>query len=246
MERADRATVGTFYAPGAWSDRVTLGESAAHHAVVKRLAVGDVVRLSSGDGRCATGEIMELARRRLLVAIDRASIEHVVAPARVDLWAPIGDRDRMLMLAEKAVELGATSWQSVAYARSRSVSPRGEGDGFREKLRLRMISALEQCGSAWLPDLPADSTLDDALAADSMLRNGDRLLLDAEGGAIAEVVTALVGPVRIALGPEGGLEEQERAQFIRAGWRTVSLGDNVLRFETAGIAALAIVRSLLR
>jgi 16S rRNA (uracil1498-N3)-methyltransferase len=50
-------------------------------------------------------------------------------------------------------------------------------------------------------------------------------------------------PVRIALGPEGGLEESERAQFIRAGWRPVSLGDNVLRFETAGIAALAIVRS---
>jgi 16S rRNA (uracil1498-N3)-methyltransferase len=72
------------------------------------------------------------------------------------------------------------------------------------------------------------------------------LLLDADGEWIRDVVHQLDLPVRIALGPEGGLEESERTQFIQAGWRTVSLGANVLRFETAGIAALAIVRSHLR
>jgi len=246
VEREDRAPVGTFYAPGAWRERVELDEGAAHHAQVKRLAVGDIVRLSSGDGRRAIGAIVVLLKRRLVVEIDTTSIEDVTAPARVDLWAPIGDRDRMLMLAEKSVELGVSSWRPVVYGRSRSVSLRGEGETFREKLRLRMISALEQCGSAWLPELHHDRTLDVALAADAVSREGDRLLLDAEGESIGEVMHALDVPVRLALGPEGGLEEEERVQFIRAGWRTVSLGGNVLRFETAGIAALAIVRSHLR
>ena len=72
---------------------------------------------------------------------------------------------------------------------------------------------------------------------------GERLLLDASGEAIRAVLQTLDPPVTIALGPEGGLTEEERALFIRGGWRLVSLGANVLRFETAGIAALAIVRA---
>ncbi|MEO8621479.1 MAG: RsmE family RNA methyltransferase [bacterium] len=246
MERENRAPLSTFYAPGAWTGRAELGDDAAHHARVKRLDVGDAVRLTNGAGRRAVGLIAEIAKHRLVIDTDPASLDDVAALPRVDLWAPIGDRDRMLMLAEKAVELGATAWQPVGYARSRSVSPRGEGTSFREKLRLRMISALEQCGGAWLPELRTEMDLDAALVADSAVPDGARLLLDAEGESIAAIAQALDVPVRIALGPEGGLDEVERARFVRGGWRTVSLGSNILRFETAGVAALAIVRSHLR
>ena len=243
VEREDRAPVGTFYAPGEWDARVELGEAAAHHAGVKRLAVGDVVRLTSGDGRRGTGAIVDLSRRTLAVAVDEASITAASAPPLIELWAPVGDRDRMLMLAEKAVELGVSAWRPVSYARSRSVSPRGEGDAFHAKLRLRMISAIEQSGGAWLPELHDDISLEAALAEQGAPTAGDRLLLDGSGESIRDVLHTLDVPVHIALGPEGGLTEDERAQFIRAGWRLVSLGANVLRFETAGIAALAIVRS---
>ena len=247
MEREDRAPVGTFHAPGAWerTHRVELDESAAHHAAVKRLAVGDIVRLSNGQGRRAQGEIVELSKRRLAVVIADAPVDETSPPPRVELWAPVGDRDRMLMLAEKCVELGVSAWRPIVYVRSRSVTPRGEGEGFREKMRLRQISALEQSGAAWLPEMHAESTLEAALAA-AGTSGRDNLLLDVDGESISDVVKSLELPVRIALGPEGGLEESERAQFIHAGWRPVSLGANVLRFETAGIAALAIVRSHLR
>jgi 16S rRNA (uracil1498-N3)-methyltransferase len=243
VEREDRAPVGTFYAPGGWDERVELGEAAAHHAGVKRLAVGDVVGLTSGDGRRGFGAIADLSRRGLAVSLDTASITVVHAPAHVALWAPVGDRDRMLMLAEKAVELGVSAWWPVTYTRSRSVSPRGEGDAFRAKLRLRMISALEQSGGAWLPELHDDTDLEEAVAGQGEPIAGDRLLLDASGEAVGDVLHTLDPPVTIALGPEGGLTEDERARFIRGGWRLVSLGANVLRFETAGIAALAIVRA---
>lgn len=246
MEREHRAPVATFHAPGAWSDRVSLGEAAAHHAGVKRLAVGDVVRLSGGDGRRATGSIAELAKRTLVIDVEADSFEEVPAPPRVELWAPVGDRDRMLMLAEKCVELQASAWRPVVYGRSRSVSPRGEGEAFREKVRLRMVSALEQSGGAWLPEAEPEVSLEQAIAALPNAQRGDNLLLDPDGESLGDVLRTLDGPVRIALGPEGGLEESERAHFLRAGWRTVSLGANILRFETAGLAALAIVRSHLR
>lgn len=241
VERADRAAVGTFYAPGGWGATVELEEAAAHHAAVKRLQVGDPVRLTSGDGRRALGVIETLAKKRLTVAVDRTSVEQVPALPRVELWAPVADRERMLLLAEKAVELGASAWRPIVYRRSRSVTPRGEGEGFRDKVRLRMIGALEQCGGAWLPSLHPDATLDAAL------RDAERagVVLDAAGPPLATLAATLRAPVVIALGPEGGLEPEEAARFRDAGWRAASIGANVLRFETAGIAALALVRSLI-
>ena len=246
VEREDRAPVGTFYVPGVLqrAARVELDSDAAHHAVVKRLAVGDFVRLSSGDGSRANGEIAELSKRRLIVQVADEAIDESPAPPRVELWAPVGDRDRMLMLAEKCVELGASVWRPIVYNRSRSVTPRGEGDAFREKVRLRQVNALEQCGGAWLPEMLPETTLDAALAEVGTAGRGS-LLLDVDGESLGNVVQTLELPVRIAMGPEGGLEESEREKFIRAGWRPVSLGANVLRFETAGIAALAIVRNRL-
>jgi 16S rRNA (uracil1498-N3)-methyltransferase len=238
-----RATVATFYAPGEWPERVTLDEGAAHHATVKRLAEGDLVRLASGDGRRIHGRVAVLARRRLEVECDHASLELVPAPPHVALWAPIGDRDRMLMLAEKAVELGASAWRSVAYRRSRSVNPRGEGPAFREKLRLRMVAALEQCGSAWLPLIDEEA---DAASAVASAISGHAVVLDGLGQPIVDVLSDVHAPLVLACGPEGGLEPAERAAFAENGWRTASLGPNVLRFETAGIAGLALARALLR
>ena len=124
MERAHRSAIATFHAPGAWSGVVELSESAAHHAGVKRLHLGDPVRLTSGDGRRALGTITELAKRRMTITLDAGGVEHVPAPSHVELWAPVGDRDRMLLLAEKAVELGASAWRPIVFQRSRSVSPR--------------------------------------------------------------------------------------------------------------------------
>jgi len=243
VDGTSRAVVATFYAPGDWPERVVLDESASHHATVKRLAVGDPVRLTGGDGRRVHGTIALLGKGRFEVDCELASLERVVAPPHVELWAPVGDRDRMLMLAEKAVELGASSWRSVVYRRSRNVTPRGEGEAFREKLRRRMVAALEQSGSAWLPTIEPES---DALSAIASGMHGHAILLDAFGAPIVDVLTEVHAPLAIACGPEGGLEPAERTAFVDLGWRAASLGANILRFETAGIAGLVLARALMR
>lgn len=243
VDGAHRTVVATFYAPGDWPDRVSLDEGATHHAMVRRLAVGDPVRLTSGTGRRVHGSIVALSKSRLEVECDHASLELVPEPPHVLLWAPIGDRDRMLLLAEKAVELGASSWRPVAYRRSRHVTPRGEGAAFGDKLRRRMVAALEQSGGAWLPTIEPEVEAADAIAVGV---RGHAILLDAFGAPIVGVLAEAHEPLVLACGPEGGLEPGERAAFSDAGWRAASLGPNVLRFETAGIAGLALARALLR
>ena len=238
MERDRRAVAASFFIEADLASGATLAlpEAAAHHARVKRLSVGDDVRLTDGKGTAAFGVIASLDKKA--VQIDLSDVERVAAPAAVHLRVPIGDRDRMLWLAEKATELGAATWQTVRFRRSASVSPRGEGEAFAEKVRLRMINALEQSGGAWLPRILPEISLD-ALSASAAHQS---VLLDPAGEPLPSVLRQDKEPVFL-FGPEGGIDVGERARLIDAGWQPATLADTVLRFETAGVAALAVCRA---
>ena len=242
MERDDLASLAGFLAREASfvdGGVVILGEDAAHHMRVRRLNPGDRVFVANGAGAQAIGSIVRISKSDAEVAVDRIRQSAPTPP--VHMLVPIADRDRMLWCAEKCAELGATSWRPVMWQRSRSVSPRGEGESFATRVRGRMESALVQSRSAWLPSVHADSTPQAAVEASA--NGGTRLVLDVSGAPILDAV--LSAPVTIAVGPEGGFEPQELDALRAASFRTVSLGANVLRFETAAVAALAIVRCAL-
>ena len=158
MEHDDRPPVATFFCGGQLTagSVATLSDAQAHHARVKRLDVGDAVRLTDGVGHTAVGSISALNKSTMQIDVTR--VDSVPRPAPIHLRVPIGDRERMLWLAEKATELGISSWQAVRFRRSASVSPRGEGPAFAEKVRARMIGALEQSGGAWLPEILPDAS----------------------------------------------------------------------------------------
>jgi len=218
-----------------------LDEQAARHMRVLRLDAGAVVGLRDGSGQIAAGQVVRLSKTQAHVEVTDVTC-HAPLPA-VHLLVPVADKDRMLWLAEKASELGCTSWRPVLWRRSRSVSPRGEGMSFQAKVRARMEAALAQSEGAWLPQLFAEAPLDRALLA---APPGDRLVLDPAGlPLVGSTVPPLDAPITLAIGPEGGIESDELAQLLAAGFRPVRLGPTILRFETAAVAALAIARAML-
>ena len=240
MERTDRAPVATFFAsdPLIAGGTVTLSEEAAHHMRVARVAVGECIALRDGAGKAAIGTVVKVSRASALIEVSETS--ELSRPAPIHLLAPIADRERMLWLAEKATEFGVASWRPVVWRRSKSVSPRGEGPMFQTKVLGRMTSALIQSGGGWLPDIFPESTIERAVAAAPL---GTRVLLAKDGEPIIRV--PMKAPVTIALGPEGGMEPSERDVFIGAAFLPVKLSDSTLRFETAGVAALAIAAASL-
>lgn len=243
MELPDRAGVASFVVPEGFAPQqtLTLGDEVAHHMKVRRLANGAALRLTDGAGRVGTATLIALARSTATVEV--TAVTDVPPSPDVHLLAPIGDRDRMLWLAEKATELGVTSWRPVLWHRSRSVQPRGEGAGFQAKIRGRMLGALAQSQGAWLPSVYPDATLDRALAG--VPQDATRVVLDGEGVPLVSALAATSArPVVLALGPEGGLDADERTKLSGHGFVAASLGGTVLRFETAGIAALSIARAL--
>jgi 16S rRNA (uracil1498-N3)-methyltransferase len=232
-----------FFAPEPFAAHatVTVGEDAARHMRVLRLGPGSAVLLLDGQGSRATGTLRTLAKRSATIEVER--IDAIPAAPAVHALVPIADRDRMLWLAEKAAELEAASWRPVMWKRSRSVSPKGEGSVFQGRVLARMTSALEQSGNAWLPATYPDATPEHALAA---LPPSRRLVLDAAGESIVRALARPgAAPLVVAVGPEGGFEDAEMSLLLDAGFERVSLGSMTLRFETAGIAALAHARAAL-
>ena len=240
VERRDRPGLATFFAhetPVAGAPS-SLDEEAAHHARVRRLDVGHKIRLLDGAGAVAYGTLVRLAKAHMLVEVE--SVETVASLAPIHMLVPVADKERMLWLAEKCAELGAASWRPLLWRRSRNVTPRGEGMTFQSKVRARMIAALEQSGSAWLPTLYPEATVERAIAA---APRGAHVFLDAAGDAM--LMTDTMSPLSVAVGPEGGIEPDESELLVNAGWLPVSVGRNTLRFETAAIAGLAIARAAL-
>jgi 16S rRNA (uracil1498-N3)-methyltransferase len=247
VERAlheGRVSLPTFFADEAFSapSQVTLGEDAAHHMRVRRLDIGARVRLLDGQGTRGEGVLTQLAKRHAAVSVESAEFSE--PPAPVHLLLPVADKDRMLWLAEKATELGVASWRPVLYRRSKHVNPRGEGPVFQQKLRARMISALEQSGGSWLPTMYPDASVEHAISAKP---DGIALVLDAGAPSVLEVLRAadLTAGVTVAIGPEGGFEAAERSALESAGFLPAAIGQSVLRFETAAVSAIAIARAAL-
>ena len=237
MERHDRPAIVRLFWESLSEGEVRLDGPQAQHARVRRVQRGDGVQLVDGRGASASGRVL-MAGNALLVAVER--IDSVPRPTLLEIIVPVADRDHMLIAAEKSVELQVTGWRPAYFARSKSVSSRGDGEKFRAKLRARMQSALEQSGAAWMPDLHEEVAFEAAMSGVS--GNWQRFLLDAEGSPMAPLVRN--GPVALAVGPEGGVEREEVLAAERLGWRPVSIARSTLRFETAVIAGAAIVRGV--
>ena len=242
MERTGTAAVATFFVneePLESRAQVMLGEGIARHLRARRLGTGTTIALVDGIGHRANAMIVREAKDNVTVEI--GEVEDVPVLPEVHLIVPVADRDRMLWLAEKVAELGVTSWRPVLWKRSKSVAPRGEGPMFSAKVRGRMIAALEQSGGAYLPQIYPEAPLSRALNA--VPAGGARFVLDPASPPIFGF--PVNAPVTLALGPEGGFEEVEKAELKNAGFTAVSLGPGILRFETAGAAGVAIARGLL-
>lgn len=243
MERRDRTSLATFFADELLTAGATveLPEGAAQHVRVRRLGVGDALQLTNGRGSLANARLVRLTKGAAAVDID--DVANVARPPTLRLFVPVADRERMLWLAEKIAELAVSSWHAVIFRRSASVSPRGEGDAFRRKARARMVSAIEQSGGAWLPEIFDELPLEAALVRSGEAGGHARFLMDPAGALLASHRPAAADAM---IGPEGGLESAERALIVEEHhWMPASLGETTLRFETAGVVAAGILRSLL-
>jgi 16S rRNA (uracil1498-N3)-methyltransferase len=225
-------------------DVITLPAGAARHVQVLRMQPGGSIILFNGadlGGEFeATIEHMGRSEVRVLVGAHSA-VER--EPARqVHLIVGMPANDRMDWLVEKATELGVASIQPVMTERSVLRLSGERADKKRTHWQAVAVAACEQCGRNQVPVVHEVLTLNAWLAAQKTNSESLRYLLSLRPGTL--VLNMLVGKSTSAVtflsGPEGGLSVAEEDAAIAKGFQPVSLGNRVLRAETAGLAALAL------
>lgn len=230
-----------FVPPERIGELVRLGPSQSRHLeTVLRLSPGAELEIFDGQGSSWAARIESAGVLRLGT---RKSPE----PGAADVWLAqaLSKGEKLDLVVQKATELGAT--RILPLAVERSVVRLSEERAERRMARLRRIAqeAARQSGRSDVPAVDAPCTLADlaGLLRDDPARHG--LLLDPDEREV-RLSQAARGALRllIAVGPEGGFTPAERAQAAQAGFAPVGLGRRVLRTETAGLAALAIVQHL--
>jgi 16S rRNA (uracil1498-N3)-methyltransferase len=167
---------------------------------------------------------------------------------RVHLWSGITANERMDWLLEKATELGASTLLPITAERS-VLKLKGErADKKLAHWQAIAVAASEQCGRNRVLQVASPLTLSQAIAASAQPSNCTRWILSLADGtkslqdALQALPTQAAGQALeliLLSGPEGGLSPDEEAQALAAGFLPVSLGQRVLRAETAPVAVLS-------
>jgi 16S rRNA (uracil1498-N3)-methyltransferase len=221
---------------------IALERSQSHYlGNVLRLAAGETIRIFNGrDGEWQA--LIAGRKRPETLTIGTRTRPQDRLPDLAYVFAPL-KHARLDYMVQKAVEMGASSLQPVLTRFTQVARVNNE------RMRANVIEAAEQCGILSIAEVAETVTLDRYLDA----RKGQRLLVFCdEAAASGNPVKALLsGPagangVDVLIGPEGGFAEQERAVLLRQPQiLRLSLGPRILRADTAGVAALALVQAAL-
>jgi 16S rRNA (uracil1498-N3)-methyltransferase len=214
--------------------RGKVAEGEAHHLRVRRVRDGEVVAIRDGAGLVGTGRLVRVGTEW---EVEVESLERRLAPPELTLAVGAGDRERFGLVVEKAVEFGVTRLVPLETERTIGVATRVRPVHLA-KLRRQALEAVKQSGNPWTCTIDAPVGLESFLLREPAAQCW---LADPAGGAPPAALGG--GSCAVIVGPEGGLTESERASAIEAGYAAVTLGPHMLRFETAAIAAAAVVEA---
>jgi 16S rRNA (uracil1498-N3)-methyltransferase len=216
---------------------ILLGAHAEHLSRVLRARIGQEFDISIGN-EVRRGRITSILPER--VEFELGDAVPFPAPPQITLALSVFKFDRMDWAIEKCTELGASRIIPVIARRTEAHLAAAAGKRV-ERWRRIARQAAEQSRQLSAPEIAAPIKLKDAVT----LPGSTRIVLSEseDQTTLKETLRSHIPgrEVVLAFGPEGGWTEAELEMFRNAGWSAASLGNRILRAETAAIAAIAIV-----
>ncbi|ANI98837.1 hypothetical protein A8O14_01220 [Polynucleobacter wuianus] len=240
-----------FYLPGPWESQkpTSLTPEVAHHLRVRRIQTGESFPVFDGNGQIAIAELLSLSGKSGLAQLsDIRRDTHRETTYAITLAQSLAGGDKMDWIVEKAVETGAQIIAPMQCERSIIKLTRSSD---QERAQKRLVhwegiiqAACEQCDRTVLAKLEPIQTFEDYLKAKP--KPALKLLLspDATKSMYSVLIESDPQDIVLMIGPEGGHSPAEEAQAEAAGYQIVSLGERVLRTETAGVVAITAVHSV--
>jgi len=234
------------FIPTPLDEIIELPKDVTHHVLhVFRHNIEKPITVTGSDNRCGTYQITEevdgKAQAKLIEYVDAN-----LASYRTILVQSLLKGEKLEWVLQKATELNVDTIYLVPTANCVAKYDEKKLQSKVNRWEKIMLEAAQQCGRNHLPTLVVGETLLQALDIES-----DALKLVAyeneAGQTIKDVLKTLhsdksVTDVLICIGPEGGYQEKEINAIIKYGGKSVSLGNTILRAETAAIGSLAMIQ----
>lgn len=225
--QAEALSVGT---------KITLSDEAFGHTVrVLRLKIDDNITLFNGDGNDYQARLSDVTKKLAIVDIISKELLYNESPLNIHLGQGISRGDRMDFTLQKSVELGVNTITPLFTERCGVKLNAERIEKKRQQWQKIVISACEQSGRAKVPEVLEPISLQQWLEQDTAA-----LKINLHPRAEHSIMTLPMHAdrVRLLIGPEGGLTEQEIAEADTANYTEVLLGPRVLRTETAALTAI--------
>lgn len=222
--------------PEKWEFPAEIRGDELRHLAALRLKPGDSVRLLDGQGRIAACVIEALSRKRAVIQAE--NIEEFPEPeAKAVIAIAISKASRRGFFLEKAAELGA--WEIWIWRAERSQG-KISGD-LLESCRAKLLAGCKQSENPWLPQVRGFNNAEET-AKTGMECDWRFMPWENEQGLpmLEHQQLGKAGSTIFAIGPEGGITEEEAEIFTNAGFMSVSLGSRILRCETAATLCLGL------
>ena len=221
------------------------GSDVNHIKNVLRMKESDEIKLSAGDGLLYTATISGFLPDRIVCRIIDCEGGKSELPAKIVLFQGLPKKDKMELIIQKAVELGVS--EVVPVMMKRTIVKLEDNKKEQKKLeRWRTISltAAKQSGRAIVPEVSDFITFNEAV---KRARSLEYNLIPYENEKGMDKARELIKELKdkksigIFIGPEGGISEDELELAINAGAKPISLGNRILRTETAGLALISVI-----
>lgn len=229
-----------FFVPEVRREEAEITGDAAQHLVrVLRVAEGQQFDLS--DNLHLYSATVSSARKSSVVFRITERLPDQPAVPDVTLLASLFKFDHFEWLLEKATELNVARIIPVIAERSE----RGLSEAAlkrKDRWERILLEASQQSRRMVRPAMEAPARLAEARE----IASTHKILLDElrQGPPLVRLRPGIGDNVAVLLGPEGGWTERERESLVKSGWAPYNLGPNILRAETAGMAALAVLAQL--
>jgi len=221
---------------------VVSGEEAHHIIDVMRLKPNDRVVTFDATGKEYIGVIKEVAKKSLVIDITEEKEVAAKSGAKITLIQAVPKKNKMDYIVEKATELGVSGIMPVFTERTIPKWDKRKMAFQAERWRKIAREASKQCGRA---DIPKVEEMTYFTAITGNFSGCDQALVAALSDKAVPMKAALKGPrphnVAVAIGPEGDFTDEEIEAAVSAGFKVINLGPRVLKSDTAGLAALAVL-----
>jgi len=227
-------------------ERIELPKDVTHHVLhVFRHNIEEPITVTGSDNRCGiyqiTDEVDGIAQAKLIeyVAIDVSSYRTILVQSLLK-------GEKLEWVLQKATELNVDTIYLVSTANCVAKYDDKKLQSKVSRWEKIMLEAAQQCGRNQLPTLVVGETLSQVLTIEA-----DALKLVAyeneDGHTIKSALQLVhtnqtITDILICIGPEGGYQEKEINAIIESGGKSVSLGNTILRAETAAIGSLAMIQ----